>query len=353
MDSNTPDNNTNKAAKVARPDWSTSKQRANLPFPQWHPIVAGMVGGLILRIVFFVGESGSAWSAMAGAFIFLSPILVGAVTVYVAERTERRSWQYYCLAPFIANLFYIGGTLIIMIEGLICAIVIAPLFALLGTIGGLAMGVICRSTNWPKQAVYSFAMLPIALGLGGDYLPTPTALSSVQHSTLIAATPAQVWQQLNYAVDIQPHEFDATWAARIGVPMPISGITQMTPTGRVRKSLWNKAVHFDEPIADWQPERYMRWTYRFEPTSFPPHALDDHVLIGGHYFDLHDTSFMLTPVAGGTQLDVQSHYRVSTQFNFYADAVAQLLLNNMLETGLTFYKNRSELAAKKLSKTTQ
>lgn len=67
-------------------------------------------------------------------------------------------------------------------------------------------------------------------------------------------------------------------------------------------------------------------------------------MIGGHYFDLKDTSFTLTPVAGGTRLDLQAHYRVSTQFNFYADAVAQLLLGNMLETGLKFYKNRSELA---------
>lgn len=131
-----------------------------------------------------------------------------------------------------------------------------------------------------------------------------------------ACHPAQVWQQLNHAANIQPAEFGASWAARIGVPMPLSAITHMTDTGRVRKSLWEKQVHFDEPITDWQPERYMRWTYRFDPTSFPPHALDDHVMIGGHYFDLKDTSFTLTPVAGGTRLDLQAHYRVSTQFNF-------------------------------------
>jgi hypothetical protein len=341
---NNPADDELKAALATQLALETPIEENKLPFPKWHPFIAGMLGGLFLRIIFW-GDAGSPWSAMAGAFIYISPILVGAVTVYVAERTERRSWHYYYLAPFMATLFYVAGTLVIMIEGLICAVIIAPLFALLGAMGGLAMGLVCRLTNWPKQTIYSLAILPIALGLGGDYLPTPTVLSSVQRSTVIAASPAQVWQQLNYAVDIQPQEFGATWAARIGVPMPISGITQMTPTGRVRKSLWNKAVHFDEPITDWQPERYMRWTYRFDPTSFPPHALDDHVMIGGHYFDLHDTSFTLTPVAGGTQLDIQTHYRVSTQFNFYADAVAQVLLSNMFDTGLAFYKNRSERAA--------
>jgi hypothetical protein len=339
-----------KAAPSVPPARSTVAKLADEnkpPFKNWLPVVAGVLAGLFLRFL-FSGEPGGKWSAMAGTFIYLSPIVVGAVTVYVAERTQRRSWRYYAIAPFIANLLYVSGTLLILIEGLICAIIIVPLFSMLGALGGLAMGVVCRTTHWPKQAIYSLAMLPIALGLGGDYLPTPTVLNSVQRSTFIAATPAQVWQQLNHAVDIQPQEFGATWAARIGVPMPLSGVTEMTDAGRVRKSLWNKAVHFDEPITDWQPERYMRWTYRFHPTSFPPHALDDHVMIGGHYFDLHDTSFTLTPVAGGTQLDLQTHYRVSTQFNFYADAVAQLLLRNMFDTGLAFYKNRSEQAVEKL-----
>lgn len=318
-----------------------SKKTKLLPFSGFYPVLAGVMVGLLLRLL-FSGKAGGPWSAMAGSFIFLAPLLVGAVTVYVAETIKRRTWSYYFWAPFEANLFFVFGTLIIMVEGLICALVIMPLFAGLGALGGVAMGLVCRVTHWPKQAIYSLAVLPIALGLGGDYLPTPTVLSSVQRSIVVNAPPAQVWQQLNNTRHIQPEEFGATWAARIGVPMPQSGVTELTAQGRVRKSLWDKKVHFDEPITDWQPERYMRWTYRFDPTSFPPHALDDHVMIGGHYFDLHDTSFTLTPVAGGTRLDIQAHYRVSTQFNFYADRVAQLLLGNMFETGLAFYKHRSE-----------
>jgi hypothetical protein len=311
------------------------------PFSSWYPLMAGILGGIVLRLL-YSGVPGGRWSAMTGSFIFIAPVLVGAITVYIAETIERRSWTYYLWAPFVANCLFILGTLVIMVEGLICAIIIIPMFAVIGALGGLAMGAVCRITKWPKQAIYSLAVLPIALGLGGDYLPTPSVLSAVQRSIVVSAPPTRVWEQLNNTTRIQPEEFGATWAARISVPMPQSGVTEMTAQGRVRKSLWDKAVHFDEPITDWQPERYMRWTYRFDPSSFPPHALDDHVMIGGHYFDLHDTSFTLTPVAGGTRLDIQAHYRVSTQFNFYADRVAQLLLGNMFEAGLRFYKNRSE-----------
>jgi hypothetical protein len=311
------------------------------PFSNWYPFAAGVAGGLFLRAL-FSGQPGGTWSAMAGSFIFLAPMLVGAITVYVAQTHKKRSWAYYFWAPFVANLLFVLGTLVIMWEGLICALVIMPMFAFVGAIGGLAMGIVCRVTNWPKQAILSLAALPIALGLGGDYVPTPTVISSVQRSVFVNAPRAQVWHHINYATNIRPEEFSATWAAKIGVPMPQSGVTEMTAQGRVRKSLWDKSVHFDEPIVEWQPERYMRWTYRFDPTSFPPHALDDHVMIGGHYFDLHDTSFTLTPESGGTRLAIKAHYRVSTQFNFYADRVAQLLLGNMFETGLEFYKNRSD-----------
>lgn len=318
--------------------------RSTMPYSLWAPLLAGVAAGLVLRFL-FKGAAGSNWSAMAGAFIYLSPLVVGALTVYVAETQERRSWGYYLRAPFVANCLYVLGTLLINVEGLICALIIIPMFALLGALGGLIMGVVCRMTHWPKQTLYGFAALPLVFGALGDYLPQPTVLSSVQRSAVVHATPQQVWEHLNHATDIRPEEFGATWAARIGVPMPRSGVTHITPSGRVRVTQWDKAVHFDEPISDWQVGRYLRWTYRFAPTSFPPHALDDHVMIGGHYFDLHDTSFTLTPVAGGTRLEVVVHYRVTTQFNFYADRVAQLLIGDMLETDLTFYKQRSETQA--------
>ncbi|MEO7106969.1 MAG: SRPBCC domain-containing protein [Rhodoferax sp.] len=315
--------------------------KSAIPFSWWAPLLAGVAGGMVLRFL-FSGVAGGKWSAMAGAFIYLSPMVVGALTVYVAETRERRSWGYYLWAPFVANCLYVLGTLLIMVEGLICAIVIIPLFALQGALGGLLMGVVCRITNWPKQTLYGLALMPLVFGALGDYLPEPTVLSDVQRSTVVHAAPEQVWAQLNHTTDVKPEEFGTTWAARIGVPMPLSGITQSTSTGRVRVTHWDKAVQFDEPITDWQPGSYVRWTYRFTPTSFPPHALDDHVLIGGHYFDLHDTSFTLTPVASGTRLDVAVHYRVTTQFNFYADRVAQLLIGDMLDADVRFYKNRSE-----------
>jgi hypothetical protein len=327
---------------------------ATLPFKRWYPLAAGLLAGIVLRLIFH-GEPGGNWSAMTGAFIYFAPMFVGAVTVYIAETQKRRSWNYYVYAPFLANTLFVLGTLLIMIEGLICAIVIIPLFSIIGAFGGLAMGIVCRITNWPKQTLSALAVLPLALGFAGDLLPTPQEFSRIERSIVINASPDVIWQQLAYAKDISAEDFQGTWAAKIGVPMPQAGVVSYepgsSPTGYVRHAHWDKKVHFDGLITDWQPGQLMRWTYRFAPDSFPPHALDDHVMIGGHYFDLIDTSFKLEPEASGThpttrltntRLTIAASYRVSTQFNFYADAVAQLLLDNMLHTATGFYQRRSE-----------
>jgi len=48
-----------------------------------YPVIAGAILGVSLRLM-FSGRGGSPWSAMAAAFIFIAPILVGMVTVYLA-----------------------------------------------------------------------------------------------------------------------------------------------------------------------------------------------------------------------------------------------------------------------------
>ena len=314
-----------------------------LPMLMRYPIIAGAVAGVALRLA-FSGEGGSNYSAMVGAFIFGTPVAVGMLTVYLAERQRRRSWEYYAIAPMLATALFVFGTLLLFIEGWICAVVIVPMFAVLGAVGGLVMGALCRLTGWPKQTLYGFSLLPLLLVLLGDVLPTPQRDGVIERTLLVHAPAATVWQQLNAVRDIRADEMSAALAVRIGAPMAMSGVTMNTPEGMVRKSRWGKGVHFDELIHTWEPNGHVGWTYRFSEDSFPRDALDDHVVVGGHYFNLLDTAFHLTPVAEGTQLSIRVRYRIATQFNFYADWVAQLLLGNLGETGLRLYKHRSEQA---------
>ncbi len=325
-----------------------SAVKHELPMLKRYPVLAGAVAGVLLRLM-FSGHGGSAWSAMAGAFIFTAPVLVGMVTVYLAERKARRSWSYYVSAPVLATLLFVFGTLLILIEGWICVAVIIPMFAVLGAVGGLAMGCICRLTNWPTRTLYGFAALPLLATVFGSYIPTPTGLGAIERRVHVSAPASIVWRQINHVEGIRPDEMADALALRIGVPMPMSGVTRQTPDGMVRESRWGHQVHFEEIIQEWQPGHYLRWTYRFAPDSFPREAMDDHVVIGGHYFDVLDTSFTLVADGSGTTLSTKVHYRISTQFNFYANWVAQLLLGNLSDVGLRLYKARAEKEWKSVS----
>jgi hypothetical protein len=318
-----------------------------LPFSRWWPVLAGAALGIALRLA-FSGQPGGVWSAMDRSFIYLAPFAVGAATVYAAERQQRRGWAYCVVAPMVANLLFVLGTMAMLIEGLICAVIIAPLFALLGAAGGLTMGALVRATRWAKGGVLGLGALPLVVGALAPSIDNPEIVDTIERSIVIAAPADHVWHQLHHTRDIRSHEVAHGWMYRIGVPTPLSGVTEQTPNGRVRKVTMGKSIYFEQVAAEWEDQRHVRWTYRFFDDSFPPHALDDHVRIGGHYFDLRDTTYTLSPAdAGRTRLTVRVGYRLSTGFNWYADRVAQLLIGNFEETILDFYRVRAEETAQR------
>jgi hypothetical protein len=321
------------------------RRERRIPFSGWYAVGCGAIAGLTLRFVFW-GEPAGAYSAMLASFLYGSPVLVGFVTVYVAERTERRSWMYYFTAPVIATVLYVIGSLLLLIEGWICAIIIIPMFALLGGLAGLLMGAICRVTNWPRSSVVGcFAALPLLLGAVEHQIPSASLDRQYTHSVFVAAPPAVVWKQLIDTRDIRPEEVKDAWMYRIGVPVPEEGAGALQDGERVRRITMGRGVRFDQVATEWREEEQVSWRYRFALDSFPPGALDDHVRIGGEYFDLGESTYSLTPVEGGTRLSLHMRYRVSTHFNWYSGHVADFLIADFSEVILRFYSRRAEAAA--------
>jgi hypothetical protein len=305
------------------------------------PLICGALVGVSLRL-FFSGTPGEPYHAMMSSFVLLVPILVGAVTVYMAERTGRRSWSYYFFAAAAANALFVISTMVIRVEGLICAVLAVPLFGLVGGLGGILMGAVCRWTKWPRPAIFSFAALPLLFGGLEQNLPLPQDVRSVERVRIVSASPETVWTHLAVARDIRPDEIGTAWMYRIGVPFPSSAVTELADGTPVRHVTMGKGIQFDQIAADWQPNRRVRWIYRFTNDSFPPGALDDHVRIGGQYFDVIDTEYALHKVNAGTELRVTMHYRVSTAFNWYTQPIADFLVGNFEEAALRFYANRAE-----------
>jgi len=219
----------------------------------------------------------------------------------------------------------------------------SPLFLVLALVGGIVGAIVSAVGGKAGHGMLAFALvLPLAAAPLEDQVGAPLLRVRTVESIFIDAPPAVVWRHINHPVDIRPEELRDGLAYRIGVPFPIEGRTLEERVGGLRRLQWQRGVFFDEVITVWEPERRIAWRYAFSPDSFPPGSLDDHIVIGGRYFNLADTTYTLTPEHGGTRLSVDVGTEVTTTFNWYAGPWATWLVGDTARTILKFYKVRAE-----------
>ena len=326
---------------------SPHENNNQLPYSKWMPFIIGAAYGIILRLIFtgsLLHGHGTS-DVMTSAFVKFTPLAIGAITVYLAERTKRRSIGFYLTGPWLTLLLFVLGTALMLIEGSVCIIMAMPLFMALSSIGGLIMGLVCRLTKYKRTTLNSMMILPLVMAVSEIGQPIPEHIQEIKQSIHINAPAEVIWHHVNFPTNIKPDELKGGFAYMIGVPYPIEARTLNPAVGGKRELKWQRGVHFEEIIDAYDVNRFIEWTYVFTPDSFPAGSLDDHVAIGGKYFNLENTSYRLTPEANGTRLDISVKYRVSTDFNWYAQPWAAFLITDTAKAILKFYKHRAENTA--------
>lgn len=322
----------------------------SLPFSGWYAIGGGVVAGVLMRLA-FSGRSGGPFGAMLASFIFGAPLLVAAMTVWLAERIAPRTWAYYFFAPMLSVTLFVVGTLMLYIEGWVCAVLILPLFAVIGGVAGLIVGALCRLTGLPSRHVIGcVVLLPLLGGSFEHLIPSAQREHAETREVFIAAPAGAVWRSIVDVRDIRAAEVDGAWMYRIGVPLPLEVRGETRGGEHLRHVVMNRGVRFDQVATTWAEPRQVVWQYRFATDSFPAGSLDDHVRIGGEYFDVSTCTFTLTPVAGGTRLSLSTRYRVSTHFNWYAGWIGDVIVGDFVETSLGLYARRAEQAARNVQR---
>lgn len=301
-------------------------------------IVAGMLYGFLLR--FILGPNSSSYTSpwvMTVAFLFIVPAVIGFITISEAEGRERTSMREWIFVPWFPTILACLLAVVFKLEGIICLIFALPITLLGATIGGIAAGLFARrQRNASRSTLACLAVLPLILAPLEANTSAPLQLRTVASEIRIHASPAAVWKNIERVPTISPVELETNWTQRVGFPRPIEATLSYEGIGGVRHASFEHGLLFIETITDWQPEKRLAFRIKADTDHIPPTTLDEHVTIGGRYFDVLDGEYRIEPLSNGdVLLHLTSHQRLSTDFNGYAgmwsDAVMQSLQTSILQ----------------------
>jgi hypothetical protein len=160
------------------------------------------------------------------------------------------------------------------------------------------------------------------------------------------AAPAHVVWPLVASVDsIRPDEQRPALFTAMGFPRPVSAVIDRHGIGGVREARFTGGLVFTETITEWEQGRRLRFTIRPNTHEIPATTLDQHVTIGGPYFDVLTGTYELVPLAnGGVRIVLGSEHRVSTPFNPYARLWTDAVMRSIQANILAVIKARAEAA---------
>jgi hypothetical protein len=226
-------------------------------------------------------------------------------------------------------------------EGLICAVVWLPAALLAATVGGL-IGKLVRRTGRPTAPLaLAVAVLPVVVAPVENRFPDPVQMRTVHDAIEIEADAEAVWREIREVPPIRPEELGGSFAYRLGFPRPIEATLEGEGVGTVRHATFEGGVTFVERVTEWEEGRALAFT--IDASAVPSTTFDQHVAVGGRYFDVLTGRYEIEPVGPGrVVLHLTSEQRLSTRFNAYTQLWTDRFMSDIQSTILEVVKARAE-----------
>ncbi len=312
-------------------------------------IAVGLGYALPMRLLFskaFAGTAaaGEAIGAMSVAFLFCVPAATGALAVYFAGRREPVTLLRALVLPLAPCGAAMVAAMATFLEGTICLALAAPLFFAMGSLGGLVMALVQRRRRGKDSAIVA-ALLPLVWGGVEERVACPREEYRVENVVEIAAPPSIVWRHVASVEAIAPEELPWSFSHAIGLPRPIEATLSAPGVGGVRRASFERGLVFAETVTDWAPGRTVAFAIVAEQA--PAEALDEHVVVGGRYFDVLDGRYTLEDLGDGrTRVRLASTHRLSTTLNGYAGFWTRAIMWDLQRVILHVVSERCERDAR-------
>ena len=311
-------------------------------------VAIGAAYGLSVRMM-AATRFGVPWVMSIGFIVFM-PFALGCIAVYCAEIKRPQRVRTWIWLPWLSLLAALVGTLITLLEGAICIVMFLPLGIPLASIGGVIGGLAARylrSRRTQGLAMACIVVLPFVTGPWEQRVFYRLEARQVENVIDIKAPVDVVWQNIERVHAIRREELPSSWAHAIGFPDPIEATLSHEGVGGVRNATFAGNLAFIETIDVWEPGRRLGFTIAAETGKIPPTTLDEHVRIGGAYFDVLRGEYRLEPLPGGvTRLHLSSRQRLSTDFNWYAHLWTDAVMSDLQKRILYVVQQRCEKQAR-------
>ncbi len=172
-------------------------------------------------------------------------------------------------------------------------------------------------------------------------------IRTVENRIDVSASPAVVWQNIKRVSAIQPNELSHSWVRDIGFPAPVAATLSYEGLGGVRNASFTGNVVFIETVDVWEPEQRLAFSIKADAEHIPDTSLDEHVKVGGRYFDVLRGEYRLEPLSDDrVRLHLSSQHRITTDFNWYSRWWTDGIMSEMQRNILEVVKARCEREAK-------
>jgi hypothetical protein len=319
------------------------------------------VYGLLTRL--FFGYADGFLEVMSVAFIFIVPLGIGALTVRFSEPNRIKSRVYSFFMPWLSSLALLAITIAIAIEGTICWVMAYPVFAIMAGIGGLIMrGYLLRQRRTLEEDIDEksldggkdyrnngnlqmsvLLLLPLFAALVERTIEFNPQEFSAYNFIDIQAVDTTVWSNVTRVRDISAAEDRSGINRWLGMPRPIRAELDTLAVGGYREAVFERGLVFHETVFEYEPLRRMAFSIKANPDEIPPAAMDEHVVVGGKYFDVLEGRYALESLGDGRyRLHLSSRFVLSTSFNFYSGWWARWIMSDIQENILQVIKRRAE-----------
>jgi len=306
-------------------------------------IAIPVVYAILLRLFFGISTWKDLYSVMSVTFLFFLPTIVGALTVYFSNIEKVKKMSYRIFTPWIPIFIFLVLTLALAIEGWACWLMVLPLFLIAASIGGLLGGYFKMKKQDNKVYISVLILLPIFLSpleaMVGSIPGTYKAYTFID----INAPAERIWNNVTRVKEIKKEQ-DKGWLTRtLGFPRPVKAELNFEGVGAYREAIFTNGLVFHETVTEYVDQKKMVFTIKANPHEIPSTTMDEHVVIGGQYFDVLNGTYELEKLDENKyRLHLYSHFKMTTTFNFYASWWAKWIMKDIQNNILQVEKQRAE-----------